>query len=86
VRAGYAADLIVVDGNPLENLKVLYPGGTDGVRDGRVVRSRGIEWTIKDGIPYHGPTLLGEVKDLVARARAERGARAAQGNNPGGRP
>jgi imidazolonepropionase-like amidohydrolase len=81
VRAGYAADLIVVDGNPLENLKVLYPGGTDGVRDGRVARSRGIEWTIKDGIPYHGPTLLSEVKDIVARARAERSARAAQGTN-----
>ncbi|MDQ3950071.1 MAG: amidohydrolase family protein, partial [Gemmatimonadota bacterium] len=86
VRAGYAADLIVVDGNPLEDLKVLYPGGTDAIRDGRVVRSRGIEWTIKDGIPYHGPTLLGEVKDIVARARAERSARAAQGNNSGGRP
>ena len=25
VRAGYLADLIVVNGNPLENLKVLYP-------------------------------------------------------------
>jgi cytosine/adenosine deaminase-related metal-dependent hydrolase len=86
VRAGYAADLIVVDGNPLEDLKVLYPGGTDGVRDGRVARSRGIEWTIKDGIPYHGPTLLKDVKDIVARARAERSTRAAQGNNPGGRP
>jgi cytosine/adenosine deaminase-related metal-dependent hydrolase len=86
VRAGFAADLIVVDGNPLENLKVLYPGGTDLLRDGRSVRSRGIEWTIKDGIPYHGPTLLGEVKEIVARARAERRARAAQGSNPGARP
>ena len=27
VRAGLAADLIVVNGNPLENLKVLYPTG-----------------------------------------------------------
>jgi imidazolonepropionase-like amidohydrolase len=25
VRAGFAADLLVVGGNPLENLKVLYP-------------------------------------------------------------
>jgi len=25
VRAGFAADLLVVNGNPLENLKVLYP-------------------------------------------------------------
>jgi imidazolonepropionase-like amidohydrolase len=79
VRAGFAADLIVVDGNPLEDLKVLYAGGTDVLRDGRAARSRGIEWTIKDGIPFHGPTLLTEVKDIVARARAERRSRAAQG-------
>ncbi len=79
VRAGFAADLIVVDGNPLEDLKVLYAGGTDVLRDGRAARSRGIEWTIKDGIPFHGPTLLTEEKDIVARARAERRSRAAQG-------
>ena len=49
------------------------------------MRSRGIEWTIKDGIPYHGPTLLAEVRQIVARARADRAARAAQGTTPGGR-
>ncbi len=86
VRAGFAADLIVVDGNPLEDLKVLYPGGTDVLRDGRAGRSRGVEWTIKDGIPYHGPTLMSEVKDIVARARAARSTRAAQGSNPGANP
>jgi hypothetical protein len=32
----------------------------------------GIEWTIKDGIPYHVPTLMKEVKEMVARARTER--------------
>ena len=32
----------------------------------------GIEWTIKDGIPYHVPTLMREVKEMVARARAQR--------------
>lgn len=73
VRAGYLADLIVVNGNPLENLKVLYPTGVDEVRDGRIVRGGGVEWTIKDGIPYHGPTLLRNVKAMVAEARAERG-------------
>ena len=77
VRAGYLADLIVVNGNPLENLKVLYPTGVDELRDGKVVRGGGVEWTIKDGIPYHGPTLLADVKAMVARARAERGQRAA---------
>ncbi len=75
VRAGYLADLIVVNGNPLENLKVFYPTGVDEVRDGKVVRGGGVEWTIKDGIPYHGPTLLREVRDMVAKARMERSKR-----------
>ncbi len=69
VRVGYKADLIVVNGNPLENLKVLYPTGTDQVRDGKVVRGGGIEWTIKDGIPFHVPTVAAEVKAMVAAAR-----------------
>ena len=69
VRAGYLADLIVVNGNPLEDLKVLYATGTEKIVDGRAVPSGGVEWTIKDGIPYHGPTLLREVKELVAAAR-----------------
>lgn len=72
VRAGHLADLIIVNGNPLEDLKVLYATGTESVRDGKAVRSGGVEWTIKDGIPYHGPTLLREVKELVARARTNR--------------
>ena len=72
VRAGFMADLIVVKGNPLENLKVFYPTGVDDVRDGKVVRDGGVEWTIKDGIPYSGPTLLAEVKSMVAQARASR--------------
>ena len=69
VRAGYLADLIVVNGNPLENLKVLYPGGVGEIKDGKVVQTGGVEWTIKDGIPYHGPTLMREVKELVTRAQ-----------------
>jgi imidazolonepropionase-like amidohydrolase len=78
VRPGFAADLIVVNGNPLENLKVLYPVGVDIVRDGKQIHTGGVEWTIKDGIPYHAPTLLADVKEMVAKARAERRARAAK--------
>jgi imidazolonepropionase-like amidohydrolase len=70
VRTGYQADLLVVNGNPLENLKVLYPGGFDDMRDGKVVHTGGVEWTIKDGIPYHAPTLAAEVREIVAKARA----------------
>ncbi|MEK7855324.1 MAG: amidohydrolase family protein, partial [Acidobacteriota bacterium] len=69
IRVGYKADLVVVNGNPLENFKVLYPTGTDMVRDGKVVRGGGIEWTIKDGIPFHVPTISAEIRDLVKKAR-----------------
>jgi len=86
VRAGYVADLLVVNGNPLDNLRLLNPYGTDVVtRNGRpisnyspivpgepgvkVERGGGIEWTIKDGVPYHVPTLMTETRDMVAAAR-----------------
>ena len=69
VRTGYLADLLVVSGNPVENLRVLNPYGIEEVRDGKLVRGGGIEWTIKDGIPYHGPTLMKEVKAMVDEAR-----------------
>lgn len=70
VRAGWLADLIVVDGNPLEDLKVLYAGGTSALRNGQATRTHGVEWVIKDGIPYDGPRLLREVKAIVDSARA----------------
>jgi len=64
VRPGYLADLIVVNGNPLANIKVLYPY-TEGA---------GIEWTIKDGITYHAPTLAADVRDIVKKARDSKAA------------
>ncbi len=78
IRAGFLADLIVVNGNPLENLKVLYPTGVDEIKDGKSIHTGGVEWTIKDGIPYHGPTLMKEIKEMVAKARTERAAKAAR--------
>ena len=90
VRKGFVADLLVVNGNPLENLHGLNPYGTDlmayngqvidnysslvkpGDPNVKLVHGGGIEWTIKDGIPYHVPTLMQEVKDMVGKARAER--------------
>ena len=42
--------------------------------NGRVenVHAGGIEWMIKDGIPYHVPLLLAGVRAMVATARADR--------------
>ncbi len=57
VRVGWKADLIVANGNPLENFKILYP------------TSGGIEWTIKGGILYHPRSLLKEVETIVKEAR-----------------
>ena len=72
VRAGWLADLIVVDGNPLEDLKVLYAGGTTALRDGKPVQTLGPEWVIKDGFIYNGPQLLREVKAIVDKARTSK--------------
>ena len=69
IRVGYKADMIVVNGNPLENLKVLYPTGIEEIRDGKVLRGGGIEWTIKDGIPFHVPTVSAQIRDMVKKAR-----------------
>jgi imidazolonepropionase-like amidohydrolase len=71
VRAGYVADLLVVNGNPLENLRLLNPAGADVNVNGRNVRGGGIEWTIKDGVPYHVPRLMADVKEMVEQARQD---------------
>ena len=71
LKAGYLADVIIVNGNPLENLHVLFPTGIDSVLDHQREGRGGIAWTIKDGIPYHAPTLFTEVRELVKAARAK---------------
>ena len=78
VREGFIADLLVVNGNPLENLQVLNPYGADVNVNGQNIRGGGIEWTIKDGIPYHVPTLMREVREMVARARRDTATTAGQ--------
>ena len=72
VRPGFAADLIIVNGNPLENLKVLYPTGIDIVRNGSTTRGGGIEWTIKGGTPYQVPVLMRDLRTMVSEARQAR--------------
>lgn len=57
VREGWTADLLVVDGNPLANFKILYP------------HTSKIVWTIKDGIPYRVADLVRDVKHMAAEGR-----------------
>ena len=69
IRQGYLADLILVDENPLENFKFLYPTGVMGLKEGKLVQRGGVKWTIKDGIVYYAPTMLEDVKRMVTEAR-----------------
>jgi hypothetical protein len=67
VRAGMLADLVIVDQNPLQNLKVLYGTGAVRLNDqtGIAERVGGIRWTIKDGIAYDAKKLLEDVSAMV---------------------
>ncbi len=71
IKPGYLADVLVIDGNPLANLHILFPTGIEATLDEQRQGHGGIEWTIKDGIPYHAPTLFSEVREIVKTARRE---------------
>jgi len=75
VEIGKLADLIVVEENPLENLKVLFGTGAMKLNDEtrKVERVGGIKWTIKDGIIYDAKQLLADVRRMVEEAKNEAG-------------
>jgi hypothetical protein len=71
LEPGRKADMIVVEENPLENLKVLYGTGTPRLNDetGEVERVGGILYTIKDGIVYDAHQMLEDVRQMVRDAK-----------------
>ncbi len=74
VAIGKLADFVVVDANPLKNLKVLY--GTGAIKlteNNEVIREGGVKYTIKDGIIYDAKALLQEVKTMVDTEKAKTG-------------
>jgi len=74
LRPGLRADLVVVDQNPLENLKVLSGTGAIKLNDetGEMERVGGVKYTIKDGIVYDAKKLLADVREMVRKQKAER--------------
>jgi imidazolonepropionase-like amidohydrolase len=76
VRPGMLADLVIVDQNPLQNLKVLYGTGATRLNDqtDRVERVGGVKWTIKDGIVYDARKLLEDVAKMVEAQKKARTA------------
>jgi imidazolonepropionase-like amidohydrolase len=68
VEVGKLADLVLVDANPLENLKVLYGTGALVLNENNEpTRIGGVRYTIKDGIVYDAKALLGDVRKMVNR-------------------
>jgi imidazolonepropionase-like amidohydrolase len=74
IRPGLLADLMIVEENPIHNMKVLYGTGATRLNDeNRPERVGGVKYTIKDGIVYDAKQLLADVKAMVDAQKAELG-------------
>jgi imidazolonepropionase-like amidohydrolase len=74
LEPGKLADMVVVDENPVPNLKVLYGTGAVRLNDkNEVVRVGGVRYTIKDGIVYDAKKLLADVRRMVREAKDKEG-------------
>jgi hypothetical protein len=72
VEVGKYADFVILEENPLQNLKVLYGTGAiklTGVNE--VERVGGVKYTIKDGIIYDAKQLLKDVEEMVAAEKTD---------------
>lgn len=72
IRVGCTADIAVINGNPIDNFKVMYGRGYGMY--GMVPRTEqwkygGVMWTIKDGVVYDAQALLREAEGYVASER-----------------
>jgi cytosine/adenosine deaminase-related metal-dependent hydrolase len=73
IRKGSKADLAIIDGNPLDNFKVMYGIGVKRYsEDGKTMeQAGGVRWTIKDGIVFDCHELLKDVEEYVAEEKAK---------------
>ncbi len=72
VQVGKKADFVILEENPLQNLKVLYgTGAIKLTKDDEIVRVGGVTYTVKDGIIYDAKQLLEDVRRMVAEKKAE---------------
>ena len=73
ITPGKQADIVLVQGNPVANFKLLY--GTGHMKldreSGVLGRVGGVSYTIKSGIVYNAKALLADVADMVAQAKLD---------------
>lgn len=75
IRPGYLADLVVLSENPLADMKVFYGIGVTRVtQDRKEVHEQCVKYTIKDGVVFDSQALLGDVREMVAKAKQTRPA------------
>ncbi len=70
IEVGKKADFVIVEENPLKNLKVLY--GTGAIKlteNNEVIRVGGVKYTVKDGIIFDAKQLLEDVRKMVDEAK-----------------
>lgn len=70
IKPGNRADIVLVEGNPIANFKLLY--GTGHMKLNRetnvLERTGGVSYTIKDGIVFDAKALLEDVREMVTAA------------------
>lgn len=74
IEVGKLADFVIVEENPLQNLKVLY--GTGALKlnaTNQPVRVGGVKYTVKDGIVFDAKKLLADVRAIVEDAKKQGG-------------
>lgn len=71
IEVGKLADLVILDENPVHNLKVLYGTGHMRLNDetNTVERVGGVKYTIKDGIIYDAAMMRADVRAMVQAAK-----------------
>ena len=79
IEIGKLADLVIVDANPMANLKVLYGTGAIIVDEKNNIKRRGgVVYTIKNGIIYDAKQLLKDVEQMVRLAKEQESFRIVQ--------
>jgi imidazolonepropionase-like amidohydrolase len=82
IRPGYAADMVLLTANPLDDFKIMYgTGATRQLPGGGATQLKGIKYTIRAGVVMDSQALLQDVQNMVTKAKS---AQTKSGSTGGG--